>query len=235
MDDSIVILQAPTSQITQITVVALLVASALFVLGLLLLIGYFAHKTEKPLEYGNFFVVALGIATALFGFLIAFPLLASRVFTDPTQVIALLTTLFGTIVGLVGTYFGIKASGDARVGALKLASDSLTSDTTPPTVTSVNPPDGAVGVLVDASVTATFSKDMNPDTIDRNTVKLEQKDPLTPITGEVTYDTPTKRACFKPHANLTSGRTYKATITAAVKDQAGNAMAQGRTWSFMVG
>ena len=80
-------------------------------LGLLWLIGHYASKAptdEGPLHYGNFFVVIFGIMTVLIGFLVAFPLVISNVFTDPTQVIALLSALFGTVVGLVGTYFGVK-------------------------------------------------------------------------------------------------------------------------------
>ena len=100
MDNSMIILQAPVSQISQATVIAILVESALFLIGLLVLIGIFAWRTENPLNYGNFFVVALGITTALFGFLLAFPLLVSGIFDDPTQVLALLSALFGAIVGL---------------------------------------------------------------------------------------------------------------------------------------
>jgi len=114
------IIQATVPQITQQTVTALVAVSALFVLGLLGLLGVFAWKTENPLEYGSFFVVALGITTTLMGFLVAFPLIISGVFEDPTQVLAVLSALFGTIVGLVGTYFGIKASSDARQGAQNL-------------------------------------------------------------------------------------------------------------------
>jgi Ca2+/H+ antiporter len=58
--------------------------------------------------------VILGILAASVAFLVAFPLLVSGVFEDPTQVLALLSALFGTIVGLVGTYFGIKTSSDAQ-------------------------------------------------------------------------------------------------------------------------
>jgi len=111
----LVIIQ-PTTRITQEAVIALLAASTLMVLGLLFLISIFAWRTkvrEGPLQYGNFFVVALGIITTLIGFLVAFPLLVSGVFSEPTQVIALLSALFGTIVGLVGTYFGVKSSTDA--------------------------------------------------------------------------------------------------------------------------
>jgi hypothetical protein len=72
-------------------------------------------------SFENFFVVSLGILAALVGFLIAFPLVVSGVFTEPTQVIALLSGLFGTIVGLVGTYFGVKSSGDTSQRAQELA------------------------------------------------------------------------------------------------------------------
>src|SRR5215204_2495712 len=108
-------------RIAQGTVLAILVASTLIVIGLLGLIGIFAWKTEQALEYGNFFVVVLGILTALVGFLVAFPLLVSGIFDDPTQVLAILSALFGTIVGLVGTFFGVKSSSDAKQGAQEQA------------------------------------------------------------------------------------------------------------------
>jgi hypothetical protein len=118
------ILEGP--KITPSTVIAIIVSATIVVVALLALIGYFASKTPAnqeggPLHFGNFFVVALGIMTALIGFLVAFPLLISGVFKDPTQVIALLSALFGTIVGLVGTYFGVKSSSDASKGAQDLA------------------------------------------------------------------------------------------------------------------
>ncbi len=234
MNDSIAVVQAATPQMTPWIVVAIVGASTLFVIGLLVLIGYFAHRAEKPLDHGNFFVVALGIMTALIGFLVAFPLLISRVFTDPTQVLALLSALFGTIVGLVGTYFGVKASSDASEGAQRLASETIANDSTPPQVASITPPHKAQGIIPKTTVTATFSKDMNPATVDRNTFKLIEQVTFTPVAGDVTYDTATKRACFQPAADLTNGTTYQATVTAAVKDKAGNAMAQGHTWEFTV-
>jgi hypothetical protein len=132
------IAQVQTVQITQATVIAILAASTVVVVALIALIAYFASRTPAnqeggPLAFGNFFVVSLGILAALIGFLIAFPLVVSGVFTDPTQVIALLSGLFGTIVGLVGTYFGIKSSGDASQKAQELARvmAGVPPDTTP--------------------------------------------------------------------------------------------------------
>lgn len=125
MDDSLMIIQAPASQLTQGTVLALIIVSALFVVGLLVLLGLFLWRTDDPLRYGNFFVVSLGITAVLIGFLAAFPLLISGIFANPTQVLALLSALFGAIVGLVGTYFGIKASSDAGQKAQDQAAEAV--------------------------------------------------------------------------------------------------------------
>jgi len=74
----------------------------------------------KPARVWEFLCCLSGHPTALMGFLVAFPLIISGVFEDPTQVLAILSALFGTLVGLVGTYFGVKTSSDAREGAQDL-------------------------------------------------------------------------------------------------------------------
>lgn len=237
MHASIILIQAGGAKIAQETVIMLVVVSTIMVLGLLALIGLFAWRTkvpEGPLLYGNFFVVSLGTITALIGFLVAFPLLISGVFKEPTQVIALLSALFGTIVGLVGTYFGVKASSDATKQAHQLASDTITSDTTPPVVSSVSPQDLATDVPPDTQVTATFSRDMNRATINDKTFKLLDQAAFTPIAGTVDYHVPNRVATFTPSRALENGKTYGATITAGVKDQAGNALAEDRAWHFTV-
>ena len=237
MDPSMILIQTEASQIAQNTVITLVVVSTIMVLGLLALIGLFAWRTkgpEGPLLYGNFFVVSLGIMTALIGFLVAFPLLISGVFKEPTQVIALLSALLGTIVGLVGTYFGVKASSDATKQAHQLAGDTITSDTTPPTISSVSPQDLATDVPPDTHVTAAFSKDMNRATINDKTFKLLDLAAFTPIVGSVDYNVPDRVATFTPSRALENGKTYGATVTAGVKDQAGNALAEDRAWHFTV-
>jgi hypothetical protein len=145
VDPMFTIAQTQAVQISQSTVIAILAASTIVVVALIALIAYFASRTPTnleggPLHFGNFFVVSLGILAALIGFLIAFPLVISGVFADPTQVIALLSGLFGTIVGLVGTYFGIKSSGDASQKAQELARAMAvaTPDTTPDGTTTVD-------------------------------------------------------------------------------------------------
>lgn len=126
MYGALLVVQASATRITQATVLLLVAVSALFVIALLLVLRVLLMRTEDPLKYGNFFVVALGIMASLIGFLVAFPLIISGVFSDPTQVLAILSALFGTIVGLVGTYFGVKASSDATEGAQAQAHKATT-------------------------------------------------------------------------------------------------------------
>jgi hypothetical protein len=220
--------------IEQTTVQVILLTTTLILVGLLVLIGIFAWRTERALEYANFFVVIFGIMVALIGFLVAFPLLVSGVFTDPTQVLALLSALFGTIVGLVGTFFGIKTSSDARQDAQQLASSAIATDTTPPTVSSVTPLPGAIGVSPDVAVTVTFTKDMDPATLNDTTFKLAEETNRTPVAGRVEYDSHTNGAAFRPRNALTANTVYRATITTDVKDRAGNAVPQEDSWVFTV-
>jgi len=225
--------QQAEPKIAQTTVVWILIATTLMVLCLLFLIGIFAWRTEQSLQYSNFFVVIFGILAALIGFLVAFPLLVSEVFRDPTQVLALLSALFGTIVGLVGTFFGIKTSSDARDDAQKLARAAINSDTTPPTVSSVSPLPDAKGVPPDSPITVTFSKDMDQATINDGTFKLVEETQNTPVVARrIAYDSNTNGATFHPRTNLAHNTTYRVRITADVKDKAGNAMAQEDTWVF---
>jgi hypothetical protein len=189
------------------------------------------------MDYGSFFVVLFGIVAVIIGFLLTLLFLGR--FADVTQALGFLTAYFGAIVGLAGTYFGIKTSSDAAAGAQSLAGAAAAShDTTPPLILSTNPPDQAQDIPPDIHPTATFSKDMDPATINPNTFKLldsgalQQVQPL--AARGVDYDENTRVATFTPVAALQPGRIYSATITAGVKDKAGNTLAEDRTWHFTV-
>ncbi|WP_341525543.1 DUF4082 domain-containing protein [Nostoc sp. UHCC 0302] len=113
---------------------------------------------------------------------------------------------------------------------------TYTADTTPPTVTSTTPTNGATGVDTVTNVTATFSEAMNPATI--NSSSFELRSPAsTLIAATVTYDEATRKATLTPSSPLATSTTYTATIKGGVtdprvKDQAGNALASNFTWSF---
>jgi len=115
-----------------------------------------------------------------------------------------------------------------------------TTDTTPPTITLTSPADAATNVLLNATVSATFSKAMDPVTITASgtfTVSVAGAGGAA-VAGSVTYDSASNIATFTPAANLTASTQYTATITNAAKDLAGNALASGTTanpWSFTTG
>jgi hypothetical protein len=104
------------------------------------------------LDYGNFYIVAIGLAGVLLGFLI---ILQFKPPADETQALGFLTALFGAIVGLVGTFFGVKQSADARVGAENLALAGGVGTTTP-TIT-IDPPTATTAVNQPHEVTATVT------------------------------------------------------------------------------
>ena len=105
---------------------------------------------------------------------------------------------------------------------------------TPPTVISVAPPDGSVGACPNTIVTATFSKAMNPATINDTTFTLTAPGP-TPVAGVVTYDASSNTAIFTPLSTLALSTVYTATITTGAKDTFGNSLASDFVWSFTTG
>ena len=106
-----------------------------------------------------------------------------------------------------------------------------TTDINPPTVISTDPTNAATGVALNKKISATFSKTMNPLTINPLTFTLKQG--ITAITGAVTYTGLT--ALFSPAINLTANTVYTATITTGAQDLAGNALVANYTWSFTTG
>ncbi|MDD2717178.1 MAG: Ig-like domain-containing protein, partial [Candidatus Wallbacteria bacterium] len=104
-------------------------------------------------------------------------------------------------------------------------------DNTAPTVSSTSPANAAIAVAVNGNITATFSEGMDPSTITTATFTLKQGSTL--VTCEVTYTGTT--ATLNPASDLAFNTTYTAEITTAAKDQAHNALAVKKTWSFTTG
>ncbi len=104
-------------------------------------------------------------------------------------------------------------------------------DTTPPLVTFTSPASAATGVPINTKVLVTFSEAMDPLTITTATFTLMQG--TTSVSGTVTFASRT--ATFNPASNLAASTVYTATITAGVKDLAGNVLAANFVWSFTTG
>ncbi len=96
-----------------------------------------------------------------------------------------------------------------------------------PTVTTTTPSNGATGVAVSTTITATFSKAMDASTITTSTFYLNNG-----VTGTVSYDTASRTATFTPAGNLALSNTYTVTINTGVTDASGSHMAANKTWSF---
>lgn len=98
----------------------------------------------------------------------------------------------------------------------------------PPTVTSTDPVNNATGVVLNKTMTASFSVPMDAATINTNTFTLRFG--TTTVPGTVTYSG--LSASFHPNTNLTAGTLYTATITTGAKNLAGTALASNYIWSF---
>jgi hypothetical protein len=108
------------------------------------------------------------------------------------------------------------------------------ADTTPPTVTSVVPVNGALDIATSSAVNVTFSEAMNASTITTATVQL--RDPSSsPIASTVSYDGASHTATLHPNAPLAGSTSYTVSVAsgvAGVSDLAGNRLATTFTSSF---
>ncbi|HQQ63251.1 MAG TPA: Ig-like domain-containing protein [Pseudomonadales bacterium] len=110
----------------------------------------------------------------------------------------------------------------------------IAPDTTPPTVSAVDPRVSAFGVSLNSLVTASFSEPMDPLTINTSTVLLTC--PVgTAKTGTVGYAVSGNVATLTPSSPLPASTSCMVTITTGVKDVAGNAMASAFVWTFQTG
>ncbi len=108
---------------------------------------------------------------------------------------------------------------------------AATADTTRPTVTLTAPAAGAVNVPTNSKITATFSEAMNAATMSGASFSVMNTTNATAVTGTVVYSVNAKTATFTPSPATLVGN-YTATITTAVTDVAGNALAVNYVWSF---
>ena len=118
----------------------------------------------------------------------------------------------------------------------------IATNVTGPTITVENPANVAVGVLIDTTVSATFSTAMDPTTITNETFTLAVAGAGgAPASGTVSYDSASHIATFAPSANLAGNTQYTATVSNLVKDLSGNALTSGPAstppdpWSFTTG
>jgi hypothetical protein len=104
-------------------------------------------------------------------------------------------------------------------------------------VISTNPANNTTRIATTATVIATFIDEMDasptdtdgdPSTINTTTFKLVKLNALctTRVTATLTYAAATRKAILDPSSDLSSGQTYKATVTSGAQESAGNSLEQ---------
>lgn len=185
---------------------------------------------------------------------------ASRtaIFTHPTVLTvgttytATITTAATDMVGnaLAGNQAALPAASN-YVWTFKATTPTL-ADTTRPIVILENPVALAVGVALNSTVNATFSKDMDPTTI-CGTANLSIACPVatftvanttaggTAVAGTATYLAGSRVATFTPTVALPANSLFAATVTAGAKDTAGLTLdplgvgTKPNPWTFTTG
>ena len=107
------------------------------------------------------------------------------------------------------------------------------ADTTPPTVTSTNPANGATNIAIGASATVTFSEAVDPATISNSTVMILDGNSM--VTATVVYNSSTNSVTVTPTTALAYSKTYTISVVGGfqgVKDLAGNPLSQTITSTF---
>lgn len=114
------------------------------------------------------------------------------------------------------------------------------TDTTLPTVESVTPPKGLTRQLRSTSPTATFSEQMNPDSLTSSTVKLYRWNGKrwvrirdTGVSCDATCETVTLNPYPSDDAKRLAANTrYRVTISTVATDVNANALAEPYAWTF---
>jgi len=105
-------------------------------------------------------------------------------------------------------------------------------DDVPPVVISNTPLADAVHVPVYADVTALFSEDLDPATVNGGTFALTVQGGGTTVSATVSFAPGTYTATLDPDADLAYATVYEARLTTDVTDPSGNPMAADHVWSF---
>lgn len=108
---------------------------------------------------------------------------------------------------------------------------SMSSDTTPPVVSNVTPAHNATNVATNIAPSTVFNEALDAATVNASSVQLKSAMGQT-ISATVAYVPSSHTVTITPAAALEQNTQYSVTLTTAIKDTAGNALAANYTWSF---
>jgi hypothetical protein len=137
------------------------------------------------------------------------------------------TLLLSVFIFLPGCGSSDTSATDAVSGSSSVSREAVNNVIgSRPTVILTVPANFATGVLTNTKIAATFSKAMDPLTI--NTANFL----VAGVPGTVVYNAISRIATFTPSSNLAANSKYTAKITTGAKDLLGHEMADDKIWSF---
>lgn len=109
---------------------------------------------------------------------------------------------------------------------------NTTKERTPPTIVSSSPSDGKADVNINATISVTFSEEMDVDSL--RTGIVVHDDLSNPVIGNTTPSVDGISVTFDPLFSFGYGKDYFVTVLQTIKDLAGNNLAQEATFMFTV-
>lgn len=100
----------------------------------------------------------------------------------------------------------------------------------PLSVTSVSPPDEAIGATVGTVITATFSQPVNPESVNLSSFTLTG--PSGPVFGTISFNPDETIATFTPLDTLAKETLFTAKISTQVQNKLGDPLSAEYDWSF---
>jgi hypothetical protein len=145
------------------------------------------------------------------------------------DVLKSLGTILGTALAtIIAFYFGTRATESATEKAVA----DTAGEKGPPKVLDTSPADGATEVPLSSLISATFSQEMNTQTINKNTFVVRKEGVPNPVKGNISLSPDRKTAIFDSEPDLEPNTKYTAEINEGAKDLAGNALVSAKQWSF---
>ncbi|MCI0555705.1 MAG: FG-GAP-like repeat-containing protein, partial [Anaerolineae bacterium] len=103
-------------------------------------------------------------------------------------------------------------------------------------VTAIGPTANALNINAAANISISFSSaDINPTTLNNNTIKVNGSQSGLHTSSNITYDSSTKTATFNPDNDFLPGEVVNVTLTTEIESPSSGNLVEPYTWSFTIG
>lgn len=140
---------------------------------------------------------------------------------------------WGAVLATVFLVAGCGGGGDGDGDGDESVAGAL--DKVAPTVTYVTPSNNASNVGTNARLTITFSETMSESSLASAIGVIDETSGSAVALQGIAFDRSNNIATLSPEAPLTPNRVYRAEVSNAAKDLAGNPLAEAYTWRFGTG